>query len=381
MRNSKIVDAYNSIQAGPEARNRVYRKALQTRQKSGAALKAAIVISTTAAIICLIVFGTILIAPRNDNAFVFRAYAAAPNDDGPASARAPNGMREINTLTTTIGFKSDLVNGTKSFLATIILGCDGKNIKSITYSTDFGSFCMLNGDMDEQGGIAYMNGARVWFDELAHYFHPSVVGMSSLDVVNMGSSFVQYGDDVQDDISLFLAADINDFSQVPARLTLLATAAFYDGSTKAEEITIPISIEAPMFEEPTAPSEESAAGSENIANYINLLNNIPYELCVIVEGSVRELEYDSVFDYQLGDNGTYGEGSFPVTAQSMEAAESCGFFDENGVFWIGSSLFDQVANYDGGDGYVAVIERGADGGYAGMVYRVPSEIIFSCLGA
>lgn len=86
--------------------------------------------------------------------------------------------------------------------------------------------------------------------------------------------------------------------------------------------------------------------------------DLPLEKCELVEESV-----ETVTDAYEIDLGTYAHTI--IIYDEME-------FDENGI-WRGVHTRDLSA---GGEVYIPIIKRDANGVYTGMLYRVPQELHF-----
>jgi len=122
------------------------------------------------------------------------------------------------------------------------------------------------------------------------------------------------------------------------------------------------------------PPEEIAKMNTESVKYQFLLHNTPLEKCKVITDSVQLLTYGDTFEFSVPSGTTSGTCYYPITEEAINLAINENLFDVNGVFRQGSNL-----PTDGSDGYIAVIEDNGDGTFAGMVYKVPGELILETM--
>jgi hypothetical protein len=368
MKNDKIVNAFNAIQPGDEVRNRVFDKAMQRQEKKRPGFITAASLAAAAAVICLTVFGGPLLSPQDANTFAIKAYAMEAQDDGTVE------MREINLMEETQYWHS--YNDGSVFYASVNLKCEGDNLEYVEFYTDNGFFAKQYLKI-ENGKVVTEKGVPASYRKEPGDENFTLL-MYGLDFDVIGNSFKLEKNAMTDDFLLFLGTEVTNWKEQPTQMTVRAVATFSDGETQEETLTLDLSGEGGgtvML----SPEELERQQTES-KKYQEVLHSIPLDRCEVVEGTMRTLTYGDTYEYQyqLGENAEYGASGtayFPITKESMDAAGSEGLFDEKGIFRISSKLYDSWDEYDGSDGYIAVIERNGDDTFTGMVYRVPGQMI------
>ena len=392
MKNSKITEAYDAIKPDDTTRARVLRKIITSEKSSRSYTKIAISFATVAAVIGLVLLGNFIGSSKKyENTFTFRAYAVESINSDTLDLHDLNGMRDINQLSMSSGFYHNYIRGESGFRIVVQLTCDGENIQSVEYDTSYGDFARLPAAILESRGIIVQSeGNRQWLDQNNSNYVPGLWDYwDSASTDNIGNSFFQSIEETSDGIILYLYKVVETVDQIPSTLTLRATATFTDGSTQEQSFDVPLSVPDWFTDINDSPPAVPPEDTYRINTYDKLLRIIPYDECEILEGVVRPLEFGDLFTYRVSDvsdEPIFGSGGFAITPESMETAELEGYFDDNGIFWVSSNLYDLVLDYYDGvdfsdDGKVAVIKREPDGSYSGMIYVVPNDMILDCLAS
>ena len=372
MKNDKIVNAYNSIQLGDEAKNRVFDKVMHNQEKKRPLFKLAAPFAAVAAVICLIVFGGVFSSTQDGNLFILKAYAMEQQTDGYIE------LREVDLLGETHYWST--YNDGSVFYVSANLKCEGENIRSVNFYADEGFFAKQHLTI-ENGRIIIAEGITASYRK-----DPGDTGYTLImygdDFEIIGNSFTLYNDAITDDFLLFLGMPVSNWREQPSQIKIRAVATFNDGQTQEIVLTLDLLLE-PGVGVVKIPQEEIERQRAELEVYEVVLQNIaqsiPLELCEIVSDSVQTLSYGDTFEYSFDD---YSIGNvraetifFAITEESIDSAMNHGLFDENGIFIIGSRLSDCWNGFDGSDGYIAVIENNGDGTFTGMVYMVPRQLI------
>lgn len=360
MQNDKIINAFNNIQPDNEIKNRVFDKALQKQRKKRPALKVAVSFAAAAAVICLVILGSGVLAPKEDLIFTVKAYAMEVLEDSTVQ------LSEVDIIDSKPEYWGGYVDGeTRTMYVGLGLRCEGEDVESVEFSTDSGFF------------------AKQYIGNLSEI---STEGMQRLHVGPEGR-MVMFGTDFEDDGStiildketvddylLFWGSSYTDDPEAflhpsfPKEITLHAKATFTNGKTAEKDVAIDLSGTGMASYRPS--EEELAQNKKDHEAYRELLQSIPFDKCEVVPDSVQTLTYGDTYEYHLGDP-RFSTSYKPITEEAMEAALAEGLFNENGIFRIGSTLPD-----DGSDGYIAVLERSGDDTFTGTVYKVPGQLIW-----
>ena len=377
MKNDKIVNAFNAIQAGEEVKNRVFKKAMQTQIKKRPLLNTAVLFAAAAAI-CLMVFGGTLLSPQSKNVFSLKAYAMEQLSDGSIE------LREVNLHSDTYHW-SFYNDGSVCYVNTT-LKCEGENIRFVEFYADNGFFAkqylkIENGKIiqEESVSASYAKGSGENDYTLLRY---------GTDFERIGNSFTLDPNSVTDDYLLFVGMEVSGERDNPSQVNIRAVATFTDGKTQEE--TIILNVENAVTAMGTGvmtPDEIERVRAESI-RHAELVHRIPLEQCEIVPGSEIILTYGDTFEYPVtGNSGKLfltGTAYWPITEESMDPANDWslkrdgypGVYDDNGVMRFGN-LYDISSKdeYDGSNGQIAVIVDNGDGTFTGMVYKVPGRMI------
>ena len=370
MKNDKIIDAYNTIQPGDEVKNRVFDKVMQSQETKRPVFKVAASFAAVAAVICLLVFGGLFSPAQSDNLFVIKAYAMEQQMDGSI------GLREVDLLGDTHYWS--IYNDGSVFYVSANLKCEGENIRSVDFNTDEGFFAKQH-LVIENGRIITEEGVMAGYRKAPGDIEYTLV-MYGDDFEIIGDSFTLGNDAITDDFLLFLGMEVSDRREQPSQMTIRAVATFNDGQTQEETITLDLANAENLIGVEILSPEETEIQQAEFERYQGILNRIPLEQCEVMPGSVQTLTYGDTFEYSYDDYGqsdalTNGIAFFPITQESMDSAVTQGLFDENGIFKVGSKLYGSQYEYDGSDGFIAVIKDNGDGTYTGMVYIVPGQMI------
>jgi hypothetical protein len=263
-------------------------------------------------------------------------------------------------------------NDGSNFYLNVRLKCEGENVARVDFYADEGFFAKQYLKMKD-GKVVVEEGVP------ATYVRNEVGGLTLVtygeEFEIIGNAFTLAGDAMTDDLLLFLGIESADVRQFPSRMTVRAVATFDDGETQEETLVFDLSGRSGAVTWKLSP-EESAQMQADYARYEAVLRDIPLDLCEVAADSLKTLTYGDTYAYQLG-GADAGTGYFPITEDAMDAAVAEGRFDEDGIFRIGSNLYDYDARdaYDGSDGYIAALKRNEDGTFTGMVYRVPGRLI------
>lgn len=354
MKNNKIVNAFNAIQPNDEIKNRVFDKAMQKQHKKRPVFKTAVSFATAAAVIGLILLGRIFLTPQGDNIFVVKAYAMEVQEDGSVE------LREMDIMDTRPEYWGGYIDGeTTTMYVGLGLRCEGENIESVEFSTDDGFFA--------EQYIGNLSEISTSGDPALYVGPDNQMVMFSEDFDNVGST-ITLDKEKANDYLLFWGTNYVDnpefpyYPPFPKEIYVHAKATFSNGKTAEKDFTIDLSGTGSSVYTPS--EEQKAKNQKDYEAYTELLQSISLDKCEVVPDSVQTLTYGDTYEYHLGDSRSTSRR--PITEESMEAAP----FDENGVFRIGSSLPS-----DGGDGYIAMLERNGDGTFTGTVYKVPGELI------
>ncbi|MCL2057679.1 MAG: hypothetical protein FWH01_01285 [Oscillospiraceae bacterium] len=323
------------------------------------------------------------------NAFYLTTYGLVQNPDGSIE------LRDV-PLSGGKDFRSSYSDGSVLYVS-VNLKYSGENIERVDFFTDDGFFAKQY--------LKIENGNVVEEPRAMSHSDPSnaenaLITMYGYDFDAIGSSFTLYKDSVTDDYLLFLGTEINgnnDWRIAPPQMTVRAVATFNDGTTQEEMYALDLTNDIGMGVIQHSPEEQERWRVE-FEKYSNLLNNIPLAQCEVVPGSVRHLKYGDTYEYKDGMDDVIGTASFAISEESIKSAIDQGLFDENGIFIIGSKLYDLhgVGGFgdsdgsdgnnvndgsdgsdgsNGSDGFIAVIINNYDGTFTGMVYTVPWKMI------
>ncbi|MCL1873174.1 MAG: hypothetical protein FWF85_03555 [Clostridiales bacterium] len=233
MKNDKIVNAFNSIQPSGEAKNRVFNMISQKQQKKGPLFKAAISLAVAAALVCLVIFGSMLLTPQPDNEFSLKAYAMELQADGSIELHEADFLDRSQYW----HFCSDRED--ENFFISMQLRCEGENIKSVEFTTEDGFFAKQYVKME--------NGKIVYEDVYIHYIgkNGNVIARYGDDFENVGNKLVLDKNTVTDDLLLFWGQKITDPTIPPKPLqeamTIQVLATFNNGKTQEDELIIDLS--------------------------------------------------------------------------------------------------------------------------------------------
>lgn len=355
MKNDKIVNAFNTIQPSDEIKNRAFDKAMQRQHKKRPVFKAAVSFAAAAAVICLMVFGSMFLTPQNDNIFTIKAYAMEVQEGGSVQ------LHEVDIVDTRPEYWGGYIDEeTKTMYVGLGLRCEGENIKNVEFSTGNGFFA-------EQyiGNLSDISTSGV---PAMHMGPDNQLVMFGTDFDNVGST-ITLDKEKANDYLLFWGTNYvgnlesSSLSPFPKEINVHAKVTFSNEKTAEKDVTIDLSSGSGAFTYKQS-EEQAAQNQKDNEAYKNLLQSIPLDKCEVVPDSVQALAYGDTYTYRLGNQQSFS--CFPITQESMAAAP----FDENGIFRLGSDL-----PTNGSDGYFGVIERNGDGTFTGMVYKVPGQLL------
>ncbi len=355
MKSDKIIDAFDTVQPNDEVKNRVFDKAMQKQHKKRPVFKVAASFAAAAAVICLIVLGSMLLMPQDDNIFVIKAYALEVQEDGTVR------LQEMDIADTNPEYWGGFVDGeSRTMYVGIGLRCEGDDIENVEFSTENGFFAEQYignlSDISTEGVPRLYVGPDNQMVKFGNDFD-NVGSTITLDKENAEDYLLFWGTnyDASDESSIFM-----NQPEFPDEITVHAKVTFSNGKTAEKDIAINLSGTGSYSYKPS--EEQMAQYQKEHEAYEKLLQSIPLDQCEVVSDSVQTLTYGDT--YETGDPlaALYG----PITEELMETEP----FDQNGVLTISSSLPD-----DGSDGYIGVIERNKDDTFTGMVYKVPGQLI------
>ena len=377
MRNDKIVNAFNAIQPGDEAKNRVFHKAMSKKHKKRPVFKAAASFAAVAAVIWLTVFGNMLLPPQNENIFSLKAYAMEQLADGSVE------LREVNLHSGAYHW-SFYNDGSVCYVNTN-LKCEGENIKFVEFHADNGFFAkqylkIEDGKIIQEEGVSasYAKGPTDFDYTLLRY---------GTDFERVGNNLTLDSDAMASDFLLFVGMEVSGWKEDPQKITIRAVATFDDGKTQEETITLDAANALSATGTGVMTPDEMERTRAGSIRHAELVHRIPLEQCEVVTGSEKTLTYGDTFEYPVSGPGNphlTGTACWPVTEESMDPANDWslkrdgypGVYDENGIMRFGN-LYDSSSwdEYDGSDGQIAVIVDNGDGTFTGMVYKVPGQLI------
>ena len=346
----------------------VRQSAPKRRRETRPRRRRALALSAAAAAACLIL-GVSLLTPGGGGAFSVKAYAAEQQADGSLQ------LQEVDVADAQPASWSGYVDGEAGAVyVNIGLRCVGENIESVEFSTDSGFFAkQYIGTLSQSATSSDLAVS----DGLIAYNSGNQVTLFGTEFDRAGGT-ITLDRDTADQYLVFWGTDYTESSAppdaaFPKSVTVHATATFSGGKTEEKDVTIDLSGPGSFVYNPS--EEEKAEMQKENEAYTALLQSIPLDQCQVVPDSVQTLSYGDTFTYSVGD--PRSTGYLPITRESMDAAVAEGLFDAGGVFRISSNLYDmQQGQSAGGDGYIAVLERGGDGStFTGMVYRVPEQLI------
>ena len=337
--------------------------------------KTAVLLASAAAVICLMVLGSVFLFPQNNNAFQLKAYALEQQDDGSIE------QREVDLVNDKQGWSFN--DDGENVYINIWLKCDGENLKNVDFYVDDGFFAKQY--------IIRENG-QILKDGVPMAGSGSTIMRYGNDYVNVGNHFTLNADEMTDDLLVFWGTEsrrIGKDLNLPAELTIRAVATFKDGKTQEEALVIDLSqSEMQGFGTVKLTDVEIEQMKAAAIRYKEFLFSIPLDKCEVVPGSEQILTYGDSFEYEIkSSSGFSATGIYYITEESMDPASVEGLkrdgltgpFDENGIMRFGSSqnLFNLQDEYDGSDGYIAVLEPNGDGTFTGKIYRVPGWLILN----
>jgi hypothetical protein len=233
MKNDKIVNAFDAIQASEEVKNRVFEQAMTGRHKKRPLFKAAASLAAAAAVICLIVFGSMLMPPHNENIFSLKAYATEQQPDGSIA------LREVDLLSGQTHYLSTYSDGNDSYVS-VDLKCDGENLERVDFYIDDDFFKLQNSPLPihlENGEIVTMEvvpstGITFRKGSADIDFTLAIANTKIPDTFLLPDTFK-----LEDDFPLSLGTEISGWREIPSTITIRAVATFSDGKTQEETIT------------------------------------------------------------------------------------------------------------------------------------------------
>ena len=361
MKNGRIVNAINAITPSEEVKDRVFKKAMQRQIEKPHVFSTAIPFATAAAVICLMVLGSMLFSPERDDMFTLKAYSMEQMDDGSIE------LREVDLLNETYYWNT--YSDGSVFFVNANLQCEGENIKSVDFYADDCFFAKQYLTI-ENGKIVVEEGTMASYRKASDDGYVLVMYGDNFNVI--GKHFTLENDAITDDFLLFLGKEVSDWREYPSQMTIRAVATFNDGKTQEQTITLDLAnaegvMGTGIIKLP--PDELARFISDNVKRQ-ELQFSIPLDQCEVIQGSVQYLTYGDTFEYDSPNDMISATHFFPITEDAITSAINEGLFDENGIFRQGSNLPD-----DGSDGYIAVIENNGDGMFTGMVYKVPGQLI------
>jgi hypothetical protein len=231
MKNERIVKAFNAIQPGDEVKNRVFGKVILKEQKKRSAFKTVVSFATSAAVICMILFGSMLLSQQGDsvNEYFLKAYALEQQYDGSIE------FREVDLHNDTL-FWATFYDGS-TFYVGANLKCEGENISSVIFHLDNGFFAKQYLKI-ENGKIVLEEGVAT-----ASYKYPGtelIITMYGQDFDDIGNSLTLDANSMTDDYLLFVGMELSDWEERPKQITVHAIATFNDGKTLEETIALPV---------------------------------------------------------------------------------------------------------------------------------------------
>lgn len=353
MKNDKIVNAFNTVQPNDEIKNRVFDNAMQKQRKKRPVFNAAVSFAAAAAVICLMVFGSMFLTPQDDNIFVIKAYAMEVQEDGSVQ------LREVDIIDTRPEYWGGYIDGeTNTMYVGLGLRCEGENIENVEFSTGNGFFAeQYTGNLSDisTSGVPAM------------YVGPdNQMVMFGTDFDDVGST-ITLDKEKANDYLLFWGTNYVDnpellyYPPFPKEIYVHAKVTFSNGKTAQKDFTIDLSGTGAFSYKPS--EEQKTQNQKDYEAYRKLLQSIPLDKCEVVPDSVQTLTYGDTYEYHTNPSAT---GYVQITEESMDAAP----FDENGIFRQSSTL-----PADGSDGYIAVIVRNGDDTFTGMVYKVTGQLI------
>jgi len=376
MKNEKIANAFNTIHPGDEVKNRVYNRVMQKQQKKHPAFKTAASLATAAAVICLMVFGSMFLSPQGDNIFAIKAYAMEQQADGSIE------LRELDLINENPYWSSH--NDGSVFYVNANLKCEGENIKSVDFFTDCGFFAKQYLKI-ENGKIITEDGVTASYCKAPGDVDYTLVRYGN-DFEVIGSSFTLGNDAMNDDFLLFIGVEVSDWRDNPSQITVRAVATFNNGKTQEQMIVLDLTTGLGGSGTVVMPPNELERIRTEAIRFEELIHSMPLEQCEVVSGSEIILTYGDTFVYAVkGDSRFSATAMWPITEESMNPANDWslkrdgfpGLFDENGVMRFGSGIpyYDIWDEYDGSDGYISVIENNGDGTFTGKTYIIPGRLI------
>lgn len=329
MRNESIVDAWNRLGPDAVAENRVMA-IMREKQSRRSRLSRWTIPASAAAVLALAVLaGTMFSLGRN--AFTLQAYALEETSDGHIV------LRETDLFDQSAGW-GGYYDGERLFVS-IGMRYDGRNIKSVRFSTETGFFAVQHiSDYDDADGVTKI---CVGSDD-----KPVMIGE---DFEILGAE-VSFDGTMDDDLLLFWGTESPDGDYIPENIELLATATFRNGETQ----TLPLSV--PLKGENVGVGVIAYdMGEDEATDYVKAVEyykSLPAEAWGLIEDSVAPVTDGwYVYFWEKENN------DIQVQAEDLD-------FDEDGNF---VSVFPALK---------VVIHRDDDGSLTGMVYHVPEKLMY-----
>jgi hypothetical protein len=302
----------------------------KNRRKKNKAFRLFAPLAATAAVLCFVIFGNMLLNLPSGNSFTVQAYAMGSLGQGQSNFTNPydgfGGYYDGEFLYLSIGLRYE-----------------GNNIKNVEISVDEGFFATQYIGVIEDGVPR------------THMGEEGLLVMYGTDF-NMVGNTITFGSTFGDDTLLFWVsenADINYY--IPEEIELHAVAIFDDGSRQEESITViftgngggvglTVIADGALGEELTELDRQS-----------NLLRNTPLSEFELIPESVKV--FTDIYEFAVGEFGN----TMMFHAEWTQFTE----FDEDGIHRGGYMSDDSREFY-----YMLVIERGNDGTLTGMVYKI-----------
>ncbi|WP_295733480.1 hypothetical protein [uncultured Oscillibacter sp.] len=286
-----------------------------------------------AACLCAILGSLLWETPDPSNAFCLKACALELAEDGSLT------LKETDLLD-----QPDVWGGHfdgENFYAGVGLRYDGSNIDHVLFTTESGFFAKqyVNRLSEEENVSRLYVGPE---NRLVMYGEEFEIA---------GSRITLDSETMTDDLLLFWGTRAAGMREVPEKVTVKAAAVFRDGRT--QELTVSLDLSGTGVVSMPVDEEEFRRHQARRDYY----GNLPLEDCELLEESVERVT--DVYEVQIG----MGTGMSTSRITHIDQME----YDKDGI-WRGGIA--EIA----GEVYIPVIRRETDGGYTGMLYRVPEEL-------
>lgn len=283
--------------------------------------------SLAAAAAILIALVGMFTVPNMSNTFTVKAYARELDDTNTVV------LKEIDLLDQP-EYWGGYFDGENYFI-NMGFRYEGKNIKSVTFTTQEGFFATQQVDLAAEDTCKLYAGAD---DDL-------LICGKNFNIA--GNSITLESSVMDENLLLFWGIQASSKESIPQEPTFTATATFKNG--KAQKITITLDLSGPSVFAGKSSDEAIQSSLQETAYY----ESLPLDELTLIE----EIPVTDEYKYSLGN----GYGILKITESTD--------FDENGIHYVGIGQTESGVR-------ICLVRRNGDGSLTGCTYLVPENLIY-----